>query len=95
MAPMCVRACVGAASGAAAGSGSSYVRVLQDTRLDFRWIDLRTPANQAIMRLSSGVCNLFREFLLSYVRRHEARCACCAVPCRVIPCRAVPCRIVP
>lgn len=24
--------------------------VLQDTRLDFRWIDLRTPANQAIFR---------------------------------------------
>jgi aspartyl-tRNA synthetase len=32
--------------------------------LDYRWIDLRTPANAAIMRISSGVCALFREFLL-------------------------------
>ena len=43
------------------------MRVGQDTRLDYRWIDLRTPANQAIMRISSGVCTLFREFLLQYV----------------------------
>lgn len=42
---------------------SGRIRVLQDTRLDNRWIDLRTPANQAIMRISSGVCLLFREFL--------------------------------
>lgn len=41
-----------------------YVRVGQDVRLDNRWIDLRTPANQAIFRISSGVCSLFREFLL-------------------------------
>jgi aspartyl-tRNA synthetase len=40
-----------------------FVSVSQDTRLDYRWIDLRTPANQAIMRISSGVCQLFREFL--------------------------------
>ena len=33
------------------------MRVGQDTRLDYRWIDLRTPANQAIMRISSGVCS--------------------------------------
>ena len=42
-----------------------YVSVSQDTRLDYRWIDLRTPANQAIMRISSGVCQLFRDFLIS------------------------------
>eukprot|EP01138_Halocafeteria_seosinensis_P003060 gb/GECG01003128.1/.p1 GENE.gb/GECG01003128.1/~~gb/GECG01003128.1/.p1 ORF type:complete len:540 (+),score=77.57 gb/GECG01003128.1/:1-1620(+) len=41
-----------------------YVKVGQDVRLDNRWIDLRTPANQAIFRISSGVCTLFREFLL-------------------------------
>ena len=29
-----------------------YVGVLQDTRLDYRWIDLRTTANQGIMRVS-------------------------------------------
>lgn len=42
-----------------------FPSVAQDTRLDYRWIDLRTPANQAIMRLSSGVCQLWRDFLLS------------------------------
>lgn len=44
---------------------AKYVSVSQDTRLDYRWIDLRTPANQAIMRISSGVCQLFRDFLIS------------------------------
>jgi len=33
------------------------------TRLDNRVIDLRTKANHAIMRVQSGVCQLFREFL--------------------------------
>lgn len=32
-------------------------------RLNNRIIDLRVPANQALMRLQSGVCQLFREFL--------------------------------
>lgn len=41
-----------------------FPRVNPDLRLDARWIDLRTPANQAIMRISSGVCTLFREYLL-------------------------------
>jgi len=36
-----------------------------DTALNFRWIDTRTPANQAIFRIQSGVCQLFREFFLS------------------------------
>lgn len=35
-----------------------------DTRLDSRSIDLRTTTNQAIFKISSGVCTLFREFLL-------------------------------
>ncbi|KAH3901658.1 probable Aspartate--tRNA ligase, cytoplasmic [Saccharomycodes ludwigii] len=34
-----------------------------DTRLDARVIDLRTVTNQAIFRIQSGVCKLFREFL--------------------------------
>ncbi|QLQ79719.1 hypothetical protein HG537_0C03670 [Torulaspora globosa] len=34
-----------------------------DTRLDSRVIDLRTVTNQAIFRIQSGVCSLFREFL--------------------------------
>ncbi|XP_064471090.1 aspartate--tRNA ligase, cytoplasmic-like isoform X2 [Ornithodoros turicata] len=39
------------------------IRVNQDTRLDNRVLDLRTPANQAIYRLQGGVCSLFRESL--------------------------------
>ncbi|KAL0117689.1 hypothetical protein PUN28_008831 [Cardiocondyla obscurior] len=39
------------------------VRVNQDTRLDNRILDLRTPANQAIYRVEAGVCKLFRDIL--------------------------------
>ncbi|CAH4036814.1 unnamed protein product [Pieris brassicae] len=39
------------------------IRVNQDTRLDNRILDLRTPANQAIFRLEAGVCRLFRDIL--------------------------------
>jgi len=41
------------------------IRVNQDTRLDNRVLDLRTPANQAIFRLEAGVCKLFRDHLTS------------------------------
>ncbi|XP_019881113.1 aspartate--tRNA ligase, cytoplasmic [Aethina tumida] len=39
------------------------IRVNQDTRLDNRILDLRTPTNQAIFRLEAGVCRLFRDTL--------------------------------
>lgn len=39
--------------------------VNQDTRLNNRMLDLRTPANQAIFRTQSAVGQLFREKLLS------------------------------
>merc|ERR1711936_70901 len=39
------------------------IRVNQDTRLDNRVLDLRTPTNQAIFRLEAGVCALFRDTL--------------------------------
>lgn len=39
------------------------IRVNQDTRLDNRILDLRTPANQAIFRVEAGVCKLFRDLL--------------------------------
>ncbi|XP_065200508.1 aspartate--tRNA ligase, cytoplasmic [Planococcus citri] len=39
------------------------ITVNQDTRLDNRILDLRTPANQAIFRLEAGVCKLFRDIL--------------------------------
>eukprot|EP00980_Cylindrotheca_fusiformis_P022248 scaffold9153_cov121-Cylindrotheca_fusiformis.AAC.12 len=41
------------------------VRVGDKNRLDNRWLDLRTPANQSIMRIESMVGCLFRECLLS------------------------------
>ncbi|KAK4529875.1 hypothetical protein CCYA_CCYA02G0732 [Cyanidiococcus yangmingshanensis] len=38
--------------------------VHRDTRLDHRFMDLRVPAHQAIIRLQSGVSTLFREWLV-------------------------------
>eukprot|EP00878_Enallax_costatus_P016449 GHUV01017254.1.p1 GENE.GHUV01017254.1~~GHUV01017254.1.p1 ORF type:complete len:473 (+),score=150.41 GHUV01017254.1:342-1760(+) len=49
---------------AAAERGEILATVSQDVRLDNRALDLRTPANQAIFKLQSGVCQLFREALL-------------------------------
>lgn len=47
-----------------AGEGDSqYVRVQLDTRLNNRVLDLRTPTNHAIFKISSGVRQIFREFL--------------------------------
>jgi aspartyl/asparaginyl-tRNA synthetase len=40
---------------------TAHKRVGQDTRLDNRCIDLRAPAQNAIMRINSGVCDLWRE----------------------------------
>ncbi|CAJ0639504.1 13090_t:CDS:10, partial [Entrophospora sp. SA101] len=40
-------------------------RVALDTRLNHRIVDLRTITNNAIFRIQSGVCQLFRDFLLS------------------------------
>lgn len=39
--------------------------VAQDVRLNNRWLDLRVPANNAIMRLRSAISLLFRESLLN------------------------------
>lgn len=39
------------------------IRVNQDTRLDNRVLDLRTPTNQAIFKIEHGVVQLFRESL--------------------------------
>ncbi|EFH52492.1 predicted protein [Arabidopsis lyrata subsp. lyrata] len=46
-------------------TGRRAVRVNQDTRLNHRVIDLRTPANQAIVALKSQLVNFFSENLLS------------------------------
>ncbi len=47
----------------AAEEASGLATVGQDTRLDNRVLDLRTPANQAIFRVEAAVCHLFRESL--------------------------------
>ncbi|KAG5438875.1 hypothetical protein PCANB_002205 [Pneumocystis canis] len=41
-----------------------FARVNLDTRLSNRIIDLRTFASQAIFRISSGICQLFREYFV-------------------------------
>ena len=43
---------------AAAARGEPLVTVNRDTRLDSRFVDLRTPANQAVFQLQSGVCQV-------------------------------------
>jgi len=40
-----------------------YVRVLQDLRLEHRWLDLRVPAHNATLRLQAAMCQLFRDSL--------------------------------
>eukprot|EP01060_Flectonema_neradi_P039037 TRINITY_DN842_c1_g1_i1.p1 TRINITY_DN842_c1_g1~~TRINITY_DN842_c1_g1_i1.p1 ORF type:complete len:583 (+),score=144.43 TRINITY_DN842_c1_g1_i1:44-1792(+) len=39
------------------------VVVQQDTRLETRWLDMRTPANISIWTLQARVCQFFREYL--------------------------------
>jgi nondiscriminating aspartyl-tRNA synthetase len=41
------------------------VHVGQKVRLDYRWLDLRTPANQSIFRIESMIGVLFRDCLVS------------------------------
>jgi len=41
------------------------LRVGVDTRLNNRWIDLRTPASHAIFKVQSAVGTLFRQFFLN------------------------------
>ncbi len=57
----------------AAASGMPIVN--QDTALNYRWVDTRTPANQAIFRIQAGVCQLFREYLTNknFVEIHSPK----------------------
>ncbi|KNC84770.1 aspartyl-tRNA synthetase, cytoplasmic [Sphaeroforma arctica JP610] len=54
---------------------TKYTAVGLDNRLNNRVIDLRTPANQAIFRLQSGVCALFRQYLagMNFVEIHSPK----------------------
>jgi aspartyl-tRNA synthetase len=51
------------------------IHVGQKVRLDNRWIDLRTPANQSIMRIESMIGALFRESLLQkgFIEMHAPK----------------------
>ncbi|KAG8382000.1 hypothetical protein BUALT_Bualt05G0031000 [Buddleja alternifolia] len=46
-------------------AGEQLARVHQDTRLNFRYIDTRTPANQGIFSIRYQIKNKFSQFLLS------------------------------
>jgi len=56
------------------------ITVNQDTRLDNRVLDLRTPTNQAIFRIESGVCQLFRDTLrgMGFTEIHTPKIIGCA-----------------
>ncbi|KAF7306975.1 Aspartate-tRNA ligase [Mycena indigotica] len=43
--------------------GRQFSRVLLETRLNNRVVDLRTPVNQAVFKLQAAIGDLFREFL--------------------------------
>ncbi|CAH8273842.1 unnamed protein product [Arabidopsis lyrata] len=58
--------------------GKPAARVLQDTRLNNRVLDIRTPANQAIFRIQCQVQIAFREFLLSKGLDYKGQPACLA-----------------
>ena len=47
------------------GKDPKDIVVTLKTRLDHRILDLRTPASQSIFRIQSGVCQFYREYLLS------------------------------
>lgn len=57
------------------GSDRPFVRVLPELRLDNRWLDLRVPANNAILRLKAAVSQLYRESLASrgFVEIHSPK----------------------
>ncbi|KAI0704863.1 hypothetical protein BC835DRAFT_1315457 [Cytidiella melzeri] len=52
-----------------------YKRVLLDTRLNNRVIDLRTQTNQAVFKLQSAISHLFRDYLdgLGFIEIHTPK----------------------
>jgi len=61
--------------GEAAEEEKQEIHVLENTRLNNRVLDMRVPANQALMRLQSAVGKYFREFLYSkdFVEIHSPK----------------------
>lgn len=60
---------------ASRAEGEEGVKVNLDTRLNCRWLDMRTPASNALFRLQSRICQYFREYLLGrgYVEIHTPK----------------------
>jgi len=54
---------------------AGVVKISLPMRLDNRVIDLRTPCSQSILRINSGVSNLFRQFLYNkgFVEIHSPK----------------------
>ena len=71
----------------AEAAGELKARVSQDVRLNGRYIDLRTAANQAIFKVQSGVCQVWTcafffnvvEILISSVHAHYQDSGCAPV----------------
>ena len=55
---------VGIYTGEEKESSDGLVRVGQEIRLNYRWLDMRTPANQSIFRIQSMVGYFFRNILV-------------------------------
>jgi len=55
--------------------GQQLNRVLLDTRLNNRVVDLRTQTNQAVFKIQAAIGDLFREFLSSkgFVEIHSPK----------------------
>lgn len=60
---------------AVSGEEDTVIRVGQDLRLNNRWLDMRTNANQGIFKISSAVCTFFRSFFLenAFVEIHSPK----------------------
>lgn len=54
----------------AAEKGEQMVTVGQDNRLNNRFLDLRTPANQAIFKVQSAVCQVSRQHVARFLLVH-------------------------
>jgi aspartyl-tRNA synthetase len=63
-APAAASAAAAAAAPADGKKVQADITVGQEIRLNNRWIDVRTPANHAIFRLQSRVCQYYRNFFI-------------------------------
>jgi aspartyl-tRNA synthetase len=57
------------------GEVDTVIRVGQDLRLNNRWLDMRTNANQGIFKIQSAVCTFFRSYFLEngFVEIHSPK----------------------